>query len=401
MPISVVRAALFAVKATAWLAAFAWVPRTLDAAFGLRRVPDLLRSGGGARVPDGMPSVAVVVPARNEQEALPQCLESLLTQDYPNLRVIAVDDRSTDGTSEILDRFAAETPSRVTALHVRELPAGWLGKTHAMALAAGHAEAVSRPEWLLFTDADVIFAPTVVRLALAEAVAQRADHLVVPPSPTLVGAGEVGLLGFFQLMGSWSVRLWRVPDPKFQRDVLGIGAFGLVRARAYRQIGGFEALRLAVLDDMSLAQQMKAAGLRTHAAFGAGLLRLRWAEGALGLVRVLTKNMFALFAFRPVLLLAGCAGIGVLTLVPLLGLAVAGARLPSALALAGMAGMYALLARYSRLPVWSFFLYPFGAMLMIYSLVRSMAVTLWQGGVVWRGTFYPLPELRRNAMLLR
>ena len=110
--------------------------------------------------------------------------------------------------------------------------------------------------------------------------------------------------------------------------------------------------------------------------------------------------MFALFAFRPVLLLLSCAGIAVLTLVPLLGLGVAGARLPSALALLGIAGMYGLLARYSQLPVWSFGLYPFGTVLLIYALVRSMAVTLWQGGVVWRGTFYPLHKLRQNTTLL-
>lgn len=396
MPHSVLKVAYFAIKTTAWLAALAWISRTLDAVFGLRRVPNLLRPGNSGRVPDGMPRATVIVPARDEQRALPHCLESLLTQDYPNLRIIAVNDRSTDQTPEILDSFAAKYPSRLSVLHVRELPPGWLGKTHAMALAARHAEATDRPEWLLFTDADVVFAPPTVRLALAEATTCRADHLVVPPSPILVGAGEVGLLGFFQLMGSWSVRLWRVPDPNSPRDVLGIGAFGLVRSSAYRQIGGFEALRLAVLDDMSLAQHIKAAGLRTHAAFGAGLLRLRWAEGALGLVRVLTKNMFALFAFRPVLLLAGCAGIVVLTIVPLLGLAIAGARLPSALALAGIAGMYVLLARYSRQPIWSFFFYPFGAVLLIYSLVRSMTVTLRQGGVIWRGTFYPLAELRRH-----
>lgn len=400
MRISALQIGKVAVQAAAWLAALAWVSRTLDAAFGLRRVPDLLQTDH-ERVPDGMPRVTVIVPARNEQAAIAACLESLLSQDYANLRIVAVDDRSTDRTPAIVDALAVQHPSRLTALHVRELPGGWLGKTHAMAFAARHAEATDGPDWLLFTDADVIFASYTVRLALAEAVEQRADHLVVPPTPILVGVDEVALLGFFQLMGSWSVRLWRVPDPKAGRDVLGIGAFGLVRAAAYRQVGGFEELRLAVLDDMSLARRIKGAGLRTRAAFGVGLVRLRWAEGALGLVGVLTKNMFALFEFRPVLLLAGCAGIAVLTLAPLPGLAIAGARLPSALALAGIAGMYGLLARYSRLPVWSFFLYPIGAVLLMYSLVRSMAVTLRQGGVQWRGTFYSIEELRGQNHLGR
>lgn len=400
MAISLAKAASFAIRATAWLAAIAWIPRTLDAAFGLRRVPDLLRPGREDGMPEGMPRVAIIVPARNEENALARCLESLLAQDYSHLHIIAVDDRSTDATPEILAAAAAEHPSRLTALQVRELPRGWLGKTHAMAMAARHAEAVTSPEWLLFTDADVIFEPSVVRLALAEAVQQRADHLVVPPSPILSGVGEVALLGFFQLMGSWSVRLWRVPDPKAKRDILGIGAFGLVRASAYRSVGGFEALRLAILDDLSMARQIKAAGLRTRAAFGVALVQLRWAEGALGLVRVLTKNMFALFGFEPLRLLAACAGVVVLTLAPLAGLAVPGARLPSAAALLGIAGMYGLLTRYSGVPLWSCMLYPFGAVLMMYSLIRSMAVTLRQGGVIWRDTYYALPELRRHSRLL-
>ena len=159
MPISVVSAARFIVKAMAWVAAVAWVSRTLDASFGLRHVPDLLRPGDDACMPDGMPRVAVIVPARNEQEALPQCLESLLGQDYDNLQIVAVDDRSTDATAQILDTFAAHHPSRVTALHVHQLPAGWLGKTHAMALAARHADAGGDPDWLLFTDADVSLPP--------------------------------------------------------------------------------------------------------------------------------------------------------------------------------------------------------------------------------------------------
>ncbi len=383
----------------AWAVALAWVHRTVAAAYGLRYVPNLLR-GSPDRVPSGRPMLTVIVPARDEQAAVERCLRSLLEQDYPQMHIIAVDDRSTDATATILDTLSAEQPARLAALHVRDLPSGWLGKTHAMALAAEHAMATHRPEWLLFTDADVLFAPMSIRLALAQAVESQADHLVVPPTPILVGAGEAGLLGFFQLMGAWGVRLWRVPDPRARRDVLGIGAFGLVRATAYQQIGGFAALRLAVLEDLSLARRIKAANLRSRVAFGPGLIRLRWAEGAFGLVEVLTKNLFALFAFHPLLLLGGCVGIAGLTLAPLAGLFFDPTRLPSIVAVAAIAGMYGLLARYSRLPFWSLSLYPVGAVLLIYSLLRSMMTTLRQDGIRWRGTFYSLKELRQHSNLL-
>ena len=391
---------IIALRTSAWIVALGWLQRAVAAAFGLRRVPDLLQSVSG-RFPAEMPHVAVIVPARDEQAAVGACLALLLAQDYPNVRIIAVDDRSTDRTPMILDELAAGHPSRLTVLHVRELPEGWLGKTHAMALAARHAEALDCPTWLLFTDADVLFAPSTIRLALAQAVEQNADHLVIPPSPILMGAGEVGLLGFFQLMGAWGVRLWRVPDAKAPRDVIGIGAFGLVRTSAYRQVGGYEALRLAILDDVSLARRFKTAGLQMRTAFAKGMVRLRWAEGPRGLVDVLTKNMFALFAFRPAVLLLACAAIAVLALGPLIGVFFVTTRLPSELALAAIASMYLLLARYSDLPVWSVILFPIGAVLLIYSLLRSMTVTLRQGGVRWRGTFYPLTELRRQSSLLR
>ena len=388
-----------AVKAAAWLVALAWVQRTVAAALGLPRVPDLLKMDPASE-PQGTPSITVIVPARNEAFAVEACLRSLLAQDSANCHIIAVNDRSSDETAAILDTLAAEQPAHILALHVPSLPSGWLGKTHAMAVAAQHAQVIYPAEWLLFTDADVLFHPSTIRLALASAVALGADHLVVPPSPILVGAGELALLGFFQVMGTWSVRLWRVADPRAKRDVLGIGAFGLVRTSAYRHIGGWSALRMAVLEDVSLARRIKAAGLQSRAAFGVGMVRLRWAEGALGLVNVLTKNLFALFGFHPTLLVVGCGGIALLTLAPLFGLCFAATRVPSAVAVACIAWMYSLLSRYSRLSIQSFWLYPAGAVLLIYSLLRSMVATLRQGGIWWRGTFYSLAELRRHSSLL-
>src|SRR6185436_4275046 len=130
--------------------ALMWVARAVEAAVGLRSIPDI-------STPDWdhttHASVTVVVPARDEAEAIEDCLRSLLASDLPNLRVIAVDDRSTDQTRTIMDGIAAQNSGKLTVIHVRELPVGWLGKTHAMWLAAKEATT----EWLLFTDGDVIF----------------------------------------------------------------------------------------------------------------------------------------------------------------------------------------------------------------------------------------------------
>ena len=149
----------------AWGVAAAWVWRAGDAALGVPTIPDLARADAG-REPVGAPTLTVIVPARNEAKDISACLESLVRQDYAGVRVVAVDDRSTDATGATMDRLAAEWPERLRVLHVTELPEQWLGKTHAMAVAARQCVT----DFLLFTDADVVFAPSALRLALAEAV---------------------------------------------------------------------------------------------------------------------------------------------------------------------------------------------------------------------------------------
>ncbi len=383
----------WAVRLGAWGLAAAWGYKAISSARGLRQVPDLHRPEFDAE-PEASPQLTAVVPARNEEAAVGSCVQSLLLQSYAALDVIAVDDRSEDRTGAILDGLAGTAAGRLRVLHVQELPEGWLGKTNALAQAIALAEQASDSAWLLFTDADVHFAPDALRRALSYAVRERADHLILLPTPLAKSPGEAIMLGFFQVMGAWAVRLWRVSDPSSTRDALGVGAFALLRSSALREIGGLEPLRMAILEDLTLGQRIKAAGLRQRIAFGPGLVTVHWAPGALGVVDVLTKNIFALFQFEPWRLLAGCCGLLAMTLPPLLGLAYAPTRVPSVLTLAAIAWLYHQIAGYSRVPAWTFWLYPVGVGLTIYSMLRSMLITLAQGGVRWRGTFYPLAELR-------
>ena len=123
-----------------------------------------------------LPSLSIVVPARDEAASIGRALGSLLAQDYPDLEVIAVDDRSADGTGDVLREVAAREP-RLAVLRVDDLPAGWLGKNHALWRGAQR----SSGQWLLFTDADVVFAPGALRRALAYAVDQGLDHLTLAP----------------------------------------------------------------------------------------------------------------------------------------------------------------------------------------------------------------------------
>jgi glycosyltransferase involved in cell wall biosynthesis len=376
----------------AWLIAITWLWKAVSATFGLPKIPNLLDPRHNL-TPNGSPSITVIVPARNEAADIAATLHSLLTQNYPNLQIIAVNDRSTDETGSIIDSIAAQHPEKLRALHVTELPSGWLGKTHAMALAARQAPT----DYLLFTDADVLFHPAAIRLTLANAVATNADHLVTVPTTLIKRCDEAAILGFFQIFSLWGARPWRVADPKSKRDAIGIGAFNLLRREAYLAVGGFESLRMEIVEDLGLGRRIKRAGLAQRIVFGRGLVSLHWAFGARGLINVMTKNLWAAFRFYISLALLGCLWLLTFCVAPAVALFFAPTRVPAIITFAAVAWSYRLLGRHFGISAWNVFFFPFGALTFVFTLFRSMFITLKQGGVIWRGTFYPLAELRKNA----
>lgn len=380
------------VQLVAWFVACSWVAKTVEASFGMPRIPDL-RDERYDRQPPGDPSLTVIVPARNEERDVAACLESLLAQDYARMEIVAVDDRSTDQTGALIDALAAAHPGRLRAVHIHELPPDWLGKTHAMAMVAAEC----RSDWLLFTDADVLFRPDSLRRSLVHAVESGADHLVTVPTPIIRRWDEGMVLGFFQIFGMWGARPWKIASPRARFDAIGVGAFNLVRRGAYEKIGGFEALRMEIVEDIGLGRRIKGTGLAQRIAFGEGLVRVHWASGAWGLVEVLTKNLFAAFRFHVSLALGACLWLAVFCVAPVFGLMWGDTRLPALLTLLAIGWTYRLYGRVSGISAWQSSLSPAAALLFLYTLLRSMVTTLRQGGVVWRGTFYPLKTLRRYA----
>lgn len=376
-----------------------WSWRLADAALGMPKIADVSRPEWDRKpaTPDGNPRVSIIVPARDEEADIAEALTRLLALDYDNYEVIAVDDRSTDRTGEIIDRIAASAKAhgRLKVIHINSLPAGWLGKTHAMWTAAKQASG----DWLLFTDADVLFKPDSLRRALAYAEAEPADHVVLLPRMIMKRPGEKMMIAFFQTLFVFGHRPWKVADPK-AKDHMGMGAFNLVRRRVYDAIGSYERLRMEVLDDMKLGKVVKNAGYAQRNVFGEDLISVRWARGAMGVVRNLTKNFFAVMSFQWPRLLLSCFALAFLNLLPFLGiwLAHGWARLPYAVALASMFLIYVGVSRKSAVPSYYFVLHPVSTALFVYTMLLSMILTLSRGGVVWRGTKYPLEELRRGLV---
>lgn len=383
----------------AWVLAAAWLTRLVEALAGFPTLPHLLRPEFDT-TPGGSPRVAVIVPARNEAANICACVTSLLKQDYVHMRIFAVNDRSTDATGALLDELAApQSGKRLRVLHVTELPAGWLGKTHAMAAAAGVAIDSYGPDYLLFTDADIEFAPYAIRRSLVAAMRDRADHFVTLPTTVARTAGEAVLLAFMQSVAIWGARTWRVADPRAKRDAIGVGAFNMLRTEAYLRIGGFDALRMEVLEDLTLGRLVKRAGFRQQVGIAPGLVSVHWAPGMLGIIRGLTKNLFSVFQYRISVLLLASVGVALLCIGPVGLFAVPGARVPAVIAWGAAAGLYAISSRVSRLPLWCSLFLPIAAGLVIYAMLRSALITLMRGGVVWRDTFYSLQELRGHRQV--
>ena len=393
-----------------WIAgtilALAWFSRIVDAVLGMPSVADVSQPEWNRNpvTPAGNPRVSIIVPARNEEETIEQALKSLLALDYENYEVIAVNDRSTDRTGELMEKVAKEAGREADSLkpgktlkviHHTELPPGWLGKTHAMWTAAKHATG----DWILFTDADVLFKPDSLRRALAYAEFVPADHVVLFPRMIMQRPGEYMMIAFFQTMFMFGHRPWKVADPSTD-DHMGVGAFNLVRRRVYEAVGTYRALRMEVLDDMKLGKVVKNSGHAQRNVFGGDLISIRWAHGAFGIVNNLTKNFFAVLSFQWWRSVLSVFGLAFLNYGPFLGIFLAHgyARIPYAVALASMCMIYVGISWRSAVPAYYVVLHPVSTTLFIYTLLRSTFLTLWNQGIVWRGTKYPLEELRKGMV---
>ena len=374
------------------LVAFFWIFHGLRVAYGALRLPRI-KDCTPAEDTD-CPRISLIFAARDEEEKLPTALATLAALDYPSLEIIAVNDRSQDSTGAILEEFA-RNHRQVRAVHVEELPEGWLGKPHALQ----RAYESSTGEWLLFTDADVRFAPDVLRRAASLVKERAVDHLTLFGDVEMHGFWEVTLLTFFGMAFHLATDPYRAGNPH-SRTYVGVGAFQMVKRAAYEASGTHRRLAMEVVDDMKLGKIVKQAGFRSCAGLAQDAVIVRWHAGAGNIVRGVTKNFFASAGYNLAVALMAAAAMLLLNVAPFVAV-FAGhgwvrifAGISAAIAMGFHVGVDVVI-RVSPLYAVT---HPIGALLFCYMLLRSTAVTLWQGGVTWRGTFYPLKELKRGIV---
>jgi glycosyltransferase involved in cell wall biosynthesis len=366
-----------------------WTALTTDWFLGVRKVSWLT---GSAPKLEAYPPLSVVIPALNEARAIEASLESILRQDYPNLEILVLNDRSTDRTGEILE-WMQKKHVRLKVIHIEALPAGWLGKNHALYVGAQS----TRGEWLLFTDADVQFEPSALSAAVAYALTHKLDHLTAVPHLFTKSPPLKAFVSAFMLLFSFGIL--RASAAVTEAHV-GLGAFNLLRRSVYDRVGGHKPIALRPDDDMMLGKLVKTAGFKQEVVFATDLMRVEWYTGVREAVRGLNKNAFAGLAYSlPVVLLVNLVLV-VTHIVPFIAVltTVGVTRLLFALVLANITFVYAVSRRFTRVPVRYALLHPLGMAILVYAIFESAAKATWQRGIRWRGTFYPLEQLKRNRV---
>lgn len=355
--------------------------------------------------------VSIIVPACNEEGGIYASLKSLLKTDGIDFQIIAIDDRSTDDTGRLMDDVAA-LDSRCQVIHIKELPEGWLGKNHAMHVAAehaisNHASSDVRPEqhYLLFTDGDVVYQRTAVASAVAEMQSRQLQHLCLLPRMLPGSAFENSVVAFFGLTVAIGQQVHLMPT-RWPLSYAGVGAFNMVTLPMYQTIDGHKPIAMDVLDDIKLGKLVRQHSGRQDLLAAPKLLSLRWYDDLWAVITGLEKNGFAALSYSG-LRLAAVTVLFVTTMMAPYGFSVLLPWPQSAPYLATILLWHTMFAgvtlKFSQASSQSLakamltsLLFPLAAFLMAFAFYRSAWKTWRQGGVQWRTTFYDLQTLKRN-----
>jgi len=354
------------------------------------------------------PLVTAIVPAKDEEASLPGCVASVCAQTYPNLEILVVDDRSTDGTARIGRSFAASDP-RVRVITIEHLPPGWTGKTHALQVAADQA----RGDWFWFLDADTRHEPDNLSIVLEYAYSQRAALASLIPELRCETFWERVIQPLASVVLIQSFPLFRV-NKDGSRVAFANGQYILIRRDAYEAAGGHFAVRDRFVEDIGMAGCVKRLGLPIRVAIGHGIGSTRMYASLGQLVRGWSRILYDALGRSPWRLMAKVidplvfSQLGHAALVAALVMLAAGRTDRFVVWLLGLsltqhALSYAVLRRLYRLSVPGSryaATFPLANLVMDWVLIRSLLMCL-TGRVTWRGTAYGPAEVPPDAVVTR
>lgn len=336
------------------------------------------------------PAVAIIIAVRNEEEDVEKALQSICNINYSNYRIIVLNDRSTDNTGAILAQMKVRYPA-INIVTIDTLPDGWLGKNNA--LYQGYLN--STEEWMLFTDADIVFHPDALSKAMGYAEQNKLDHLTILPQTVSRSVTLNSLLATFGLMLILYLRPWDVRNPK-RKAAMGVGAFNLVKRSAYEKAGTHAPISLRPDDDLKLGQLIKRAGFRSDVLSGREYLTLEWYKTVKQFIDGLMKNSFSISNYKFIGAILNVLATLICVALPVPVMLIFGAISIKILACVVILFQMVYMELTSPNKWWHAFMIPFAGALMAYIIMRAAIITLKQGGIYWRDSFYSLDELRKN-----
>jgi len=337
------------------------------------------------------PSVAIIIAVKDEEAEVETALNSVLKLDYSNCKIIVINDRSTDRTPQILQRIAEANPA-LSIITIKDLPQGWLGKNHA--LYQGYL--ASSQEWLLFTDADIMYNPKALKKAIHYALTNKLDHLAALPEITSRSSLFVSVMNTFAILLETRLQSWNVSKPRSKASI-GIGAFNLVKRTAYEKAGTHTVISLRPDDDLKLGERIKHAGLRQNVVYGEKEISLQWYTSLQEFVNGLMKNTFSVSNYNLLLAFASAIGILLAVVLPIPVLLFQG---QNGISLASVIIVFQVLLMLYKRGIhgkwWHVLMIPFAGLVLMYIIIKSAILTLQQGGIYWRNSFYSLEELKKQ-----
>lgn len=337
------------------------------------------------------PSVAIIIAVKDEEAEVEEALKSVCRLQYSNLKIIVINDRSTDNTPAILNKMA-EANTQLTLININHLPQGWLGKNNA--LYQGYL--ATKADWLLFTDADILYNEQALRKAMQYAVSHGLDHLTVMPQIISRSKLFKSVMNTFGFMLELKLRPWAVSKPSSSASI-GIGAFNMVKRAAYEKAGTHKAISLRPDDDLKLGKRIKRAGLKQDVLYGDKEISLQWYTSLRAFVNGLMKNTFSVTNYNLPLVLFNTILTFVVFVLPLPLLLLSGYPYNGMAALIVAAQLCLVLFKKGGSHTWwHALMIPFAGLVMVYIFIKSTFVTIKQGGIYWRDSFYSLDELRKQ-----
>jgi len=362
----------------------------------------IVRANQPASTLQSFPKVSIILAARNEEDALPAALNSLLALDYPNYEIILVDDDSRDRTGAIADEWTGKPAARgrLKVFHDKHLPPDWQGKVHALHLAANAAAG----EWILATDADLVFHPSILRVAMSCALERGVQLLSIVPEFEFGSFWEKVVLPAFSFLISSLFPLHRVNDPTSSR-ALAAGAFILMKHEDLNALGGYARLRKVLIEDLRLAELFKRHGRRIYLAASRGLFHTRMYSSGGEMFEGLSRSAFEGSGFSVPKILGAMFLANLLAVFPWVALVARILRdlrsggaalhdpalLVAFLACAIASPVYLPFIRHLRVPVLYVFALPLATLFYSCVAINSALAGIIGRGVPWKGRRYRAP----------